>query len=85
MIYSKDLSKKSVISAHQSMISRVLVSQDKLITFGEDCVMNIFEIAGERLLRLVESKVHSKLPSLLFRLESGNYVSFYENQKIQRI
>ena len=57
LLMDKNLKSLSTISAHHSHISRIHLGYgDTLFTFGEDGRMHMFQVEGERKLKIVKSE-----------------------------
>ena len=73
-----DLKEARIISAHQAMVSKMLVSGSLLYSLGDDLVLRVWEISKDGSLIYKKHEFFSQRPNLLFSIGKLVYMSFYE-------
>ncbi len=87
-IYNIDenLSAFTSVSAHQGLVSHISIHHNKITTFGDDCVLNIFEIdKNSNDLKLKSSKKQTKRVNMIISLHNLTFTNFYEENSLTEI
>ena len=87
-IYNIDenLSAFTSVSAHQGLVSHISIHNSRITTFGDDCVLNIFEIdKNSNDLKLKSSKKQTKRVNMIISLHNLTFANFYEENSLTEI
>ncbi len=68
------------------MVNQLNVHNNRITTFGDDCVLNVFEIdKNSSDLKLKSSQKHNKRVNMIVNLHGIGLVNFYEDNGLTDI
>ncbi len=83
---AENLSAFTSVSAHQGLVSHLSIHNNRITTFGDDCVLNIFEIdKNSNDLKLKSSQKQTKRVNMIINLQNSTFANFYEENSLTEI
>jgi hypothetical protein len=77
-IVDQHLSSGKVVSAHQAMVTLLLVVGSNVYSVGDDLVMRVWNLTKEVCLTETKNQFFSQKPNLLFTVSNSVFINFYE-------